>query len=209
MEMVPLDDLLPEILTYAPNCADPIAMRFLREAARDLCTTGKMWRETDEIVLSTPEAVGVCTIPDASIIAIDRAELAGYQLDPKTVGWLDVNVPDWSVRTTDGDPARFITQMTPNTVTVVPRATGRLKVRLVLQPSRNAMMIPGWMAEQYGTELGKGAAGRILVLPDPAVSNVQLGAPLVGEFNSLLRNLKLAAARGQQGAPLRTRPHFF
>jgi len=209
MEMVPLDDLLPEILAYAPNCADPMAQRFLREAARDLCTAGRMWREADEIVLSTPAAEGICTIPDASIIAIEQAELAGYALDPKTVGWLDVNVPDWSIRTTDGDPARYVTQLTPNTVTVVPRATGRLKVRLVLQPSRGAMMIPAWMVEQYGTELGKGAAGRILVLPDPAVSNLQLGAALVGEFKSLLNGMKLAAARGQQGAPLRTRPHFF
>lgn len=207
MEMVPLDDLLPEVLAYAPNVADPMAFRFLREAARDLCEAGKLWREWDAFQVSTPAAEGICTIQDAEIVSIEAASLGGYDLTPVTPAWLDKHEPDWD-SVTDSANARYVTQLNPTTVTVVPHVTGELKVRLVLRPSRTARSVPAWLAAEYGTELGKGAAGRILIMPDPAISNPQLGPALVAEFRGLLSAVKRKAAKGKQGAPLRTRARF-
>lgn len=207
--MVPFDDLLPEVLAYVPNCADPIAFRYLREAARDLCKRGHVWRESDSFTVSAPDAEAVVTSPDTSLVTIAYARLGEIELTPVTVAYLDEHVPGWAEAAVDAEPARFITQLTPNTVTVAPKATGTLSLRLVLMPSRSAEQVPDWMLDQYGEQLGKGAAGRIMMLTDATVANPALGAQLLAEFAQFLDRLALAAAKGQQRAALRTRGRFF
>jgi hypothetical protein len=205
--LVPLDDLLPEILPFIPNVADPLAFRYLREAARDLCQRGLMWRENDTIEVTTPDFVGICTITDAAIVRIESATLEEQTLEPKAVAWLDRNLPRW--RTEEASPAKYVTQIAPNSVTIVPKVSGTLEIALVLQPSKKAEMVPDWLVEQYGTQIGKGAAGRIMLIPDSATSNPQLGAAHVTEFEQLLDNLATAAAKTQLGAALRTKGSYF
>jgi hypothetical protein len=209
MQMVPIDDLLPEVLTHVPNCSDPVAFKYLREAAQDVCRQGMMWRENDAFPVADPDAEGVITNQDASIVRIARAKLGDVELEPVTVEWLDANQPGWTEATIDANPARYVTQLTPNTVAVAPRATGTLQIRLVLQPSRTAENVPDWLVEQYGILIGKGAAGKIMMLPDEAVADPARGAELGNEFMRKLDGIALKAQRGQQGARLRTRGRFF
>lgn len=203
-----IDELLPEVLTYAPKCPEPLAFRFIREAAVEVCTRGKVWRESDEIEVDEPEGEILCTLPDASIIEIEWAALDSQELTPKTLAWLDCNVRGWQT-STETAPPRYITQLELNTVMIVPRATGTLKLRLVLKPSRTALTLPSTLIEHYGTDIGKGAAGRILTTPNAEWANPQLGAALVAEFQSRLDSLAVTAAKGQQGAPLRTKGRYF
>jgi len=206
--MIDIDDFLPQVLLYAPNCSDVVAYRFIREAAREFCERTRAWRESDEMTVTTPDCEAVSTISDAEIILIQRAELDGTAITPRTVAWLDENEPDWET-TNDTGTARYITQTTPNTVSVVPKQSGRLTMRLVLKPSVSAITLPKFLLDQWGTEIGKGAAGRILLIgTDDTGANPPFGERLLAEFDASLGNEAIVAAKGQQGARLRTKGSY-
>tara|TARA_R110002012_G_scaffold315261_1_gene528891 strand:+ start:6196 stop:6813 length:618 start_codon:yes stop_codon:yes gene_type:complete len=204
--MIDIDDFLPEVLRYAPNANDLVAQRFIRQAARELCQRCKLWKETDTIVITTPELQGVLTIEDADIVMIEAAKLDDTALEPKTTAWLDAEHPWWTIDTTPSGPARYVTQLQPNTVTVVPAVEGTLKARMVLRPSRKAATLPSFLLERYSEEIGRGAAGRMLMEPDS--ENPQLGLVHAGWFDQRLNTLAIEAIKGQQGAPLRTRGSY-
>lgn len=203
-----IDDLLPETMRYCPSCPEPTAFWAIRDAARELCERGRMWSEADQFQVSSPESEGLCTIPDSDVVAIAQAEMGGASLEPQSVGWLDRNVPLWQTYTDDSAPARYVTQLNPNTITVVPKATGMLSLRLILKPSRTAVTVPDFLVDQYGAEIGRGAAGRILTLPRGEYANPQLGAALLGEFKACLDRVAIKTAKGVQGARLRVKPNF-
>lgn len=208
-DMRDIDDFLPQVMVYAPNCSDVIAYRYIREAAREFCRRTKAWRESDTVTVSTPSDEAVSTISDAEIMLIQRAELGGVRLEPQTVAWLDENRPGWETHTDEASP-RYITQVRPNMVSIYPRAAGTLTMRLVLKPSLTALTLPSFLLDQWGTEIGKGAAGRILQLgTDDGGGNPAFGQALLAEFDSALGTEAIRTARGQQGARLRTKGSYF
>jgi hypothetical protein len=205
VEMVDIDDFLPEVLRYAPNASDFTAHRFIIQAGRDLCQRCRLWRENDSVAITAPEMQGLCTIADAAIVEIQSATLDGRQLEPVSPEWLDEKLPNWANDETEGT-ALYVTQTTPNTVSVVPRSPGTLLARLVLKPARNATSLPALLLEDYSEEIGRGAAGRILT--DPNSDNPQLGLDHRNWFEKRLDVIALRIARGQQNAPLRTKGAF-
>jgi hypothetical protein len=204
--VIELYELISEVTIYAPAVAEPVAVRYLREAARDICQAGKLWKETDQIKINDPEYQGICSVQDSSIVEITDPQFEGLPLQAVTPGWLDMEFPRWSGVSETSVP-RFVTQIAPNTLTLYPRSTGTLTARLTLQPSRDAQTIPAFLAENYATELGKGAAGRILLLPGEN-ANPQFGAGLIGEFQAVLDRLR-TGPREQQDVRRRTRGSFF
>jgi hypothetical protein len=205
--MIEIYDLLPELLTHAPNAPEPLALRYLRETAKVVCRRTRLWRESDEIAVTTPEYEGLCSIQDAAIFEIEWARLGEHDLEPVTPAWLDRNRPGWQVDTEEASP-RYVTQLNPSTVTIVPRATGTLKLRLILETSRDAEALPDFF-EMHAAELGKGAAGALLLAPHQDLTNPKIGAMLIGEFNDWLNTLAVQAVKGQQKSRLRTTAQFF
>ena len=205
VQMLDIDDFLPEVMRYAPNASDFAAQRFLIQAARDLCERCKVWRENDNISITAPEMQGVCTIADAAIVSIQSAMLNERALEPVRVEWLDAEIPNWATDTTE-TTALYVTQIRPDTIAVVPRETGTLSVRFALKPSRNATSLPALLLENYAEEIGRGAAARILI--DPNSDNPQLGLAHQQWFSQQLDTIAVRVAKGQQKAPLRTRGRY-
>lgn len=202
-----IDDLLPQVLVYAPNCSDVLARRYIREAAREFCSKADIWTERDTVTIVDPEGECLCTVSDAEILKIKSAKLDGIELTPQSADWLDDNVTDWD---TAIGQARYITQIKPGAVLVAPRATGKLTMRVVLRPSIRALQLPDFLVDTYATEIGKGAAGRVLMhATDDGGANPALASALLGEFSSYLDSLPMKVARGQQGARPRTKGSFF
>lgn len=206
---VPVDDLLERILRYAPNCPDPLAFKCIVEACRRACDKGLMWRETDEIAIDDPGGSGLCSFGFAEIVQIEHADIDGCELEPVPLRWLDENHPRWDRDTTVSGPARYITQQEANTVAVYPRQTGTLTARFVLKPARDAEVLPAFLVSRYYEELGKGAAGLVLEVPDMKVYKPDIGPTLRAEFEAWLAGLNIKEAKGQQNAPLRTKARFF
>lgn len=203
--MIDIDEFYPEVLRYAPNASEFAAARFIRQVARELCERCKLWRETDEITITAPDLTGVTTIADAAIVEIQNALLDGRQLEPKTPAWLDENLPNWSFDETEGT-ALYVTQTEPSTVSIVPRQEGTLQIRLVLKPSRTADTLPAFLLEDYAEEIGRGAAGQILI--EPNSDNPQLGLAHQAWFADRLNLISTRAAKGQHGARIRTKSQY-
>jgi hypothetical protein len=205
-----IDDMLPYVLPYVPNCADLTAYRCIREAAREVCEKADIWREKDTIEITDIDGECLSTFGDAEIKKIQAAKLNGVPLTPQSAASLDENHPGWDADNENEAPARFITQIAPGKIMVAPRATGTLSVRLVLKPSLRAMTLPDFMLEKYATEIGKGAAGLALMLPnDDGGPNPAMATALLTQFNQFLDRLPMIAAKGQQGARPRTKASFY
>lgn len=205
-----IDDMLPHVLPYVPNCADLTAYRCIREAAREVCEKADIWREKDTIEITDIDGECLSTFGDAEIKKIQAAKLNGVPLTPRSAAWLDENHPGWDGDNENEAPARFITQITPGKIMVAPRATGTLSVRLVLKPSLRAMTLPDFMLEKYATEIGMGAAGKALMLPnDDGGANPANATALLTEFSRFLDRLPMIVAKGQQSARPRTKASFY
>jgi hypothetical protein len=219
-----IQDLLPQVLLYAADCPELVALRFIREAARELCHNARLWRVTDSVAIALPEGTGLTTIPDAEIVEIQAAQMTppvdpltptvvpqSFPLMPVSVGWLDDNQPGW-----DLDPsqqtaatATWITQINPTTIRVVPPMVGTVNMRLILQPSLDALTVPDNLIDLHAVTLGKGAAGKVLMMPDVDFANPQLGLVLSSDFTSKVAGIKTEFTKGQQGARLRTKGDYF
>jgi len=202
-----IDDFLTEVLIYAPNCNEPLALRMIREAARELCHNARLWRDTDTISIKSPGYEGICTIEDAAIVEIEQAKLDGNNLTPVTKRWLDVTKCDWLNDDQEGG-ASYVTQLNPNTVIVYPHQPGQLQLGLILQPSLTAETLPDWLLDLHRTVIGQGAAGKVLMVPGEN-ANPQLGAALYTGFKARIASIKNEFSKGQQGARLRTRGDYF
>lgn len=205
--MLDLDDFLPEALRYAPNTSDFAAQRAIILAARDLCQTCGIWREADRIQITAPAMQGICTIRDADIVKIINARLDGVALEPKTAAWLDDHVPEWSTPDAPVGAARYVTQIEPGTVTIIPKATGVMDARLVLKPATDALSLPAFLLREYSDEISRGAAARLLT--DPTSSNPQLGLDHRAWFEARLDRIALQTLKGQHGARIRTKGAYF
>jgi hypothetical protein len=208
-----IDDFLPDVLTFAPNCNEPLALKAIRESARRLCQNARLWRQHDEITLVTPECTGICTIADAAIVDIEQAQMLdadGYgpfNLEPKTMAWMNDNRSDWTDDTESGQ-ASYVFQLNPNSVSVYPRQAGLLRLKLVLKPSLEAVTLPDWLYDQHRTAIGRGAAAIVLTTPSDW-ANPQLGGVMDDRFTSQIATARTEATKGQQGARLRTKGDWF
>lgn len=205
--MVDITDLLRFALPYVPNAPEPLLVQCFRDAARTFCERTKLWREADSFEVSSPEFEGLTTIGDAEIIMFEDVELDGEPLEPITVLELDRDHSGWRTDTEESS-ARYVTQFTPNALTIYPRATGTLTMGLVLKPSVDAQTFPEFLYRQYGPDLGRAAAGLVAEVPNAEFSNPELAVRQGSRFTGFVDASASRARRGQQGAPVRTRARF-
>jgi hypothetical protein len=207
VDMVDIDDFLPEVLQYAPGVSDPVAFRHIIAVARELCERCKIWRETVTITITAPSGQGLSVIDNAEIDTIEHATIDGNPLEPVTVPWLDAKYPTWQTSTDEG-VAKYITQTEEDTMAVYPRQFADVSVRLILKPARNVTELPALLLRSYAEEIGRGAAARLLALPTDA-ANPQLALDHRAWFQARLGELSVKVTRGQQNAPLRTKMRDF
>lgn len=204
-----IDELLVDVLPKAPSCPEPIAVQYLREAAIELATKARNWKETDTVSFAAPDYEQLVPFQDARILAIEAAWFEGQKLQPIDTSALDDLLPNWQDAEAAGGTPRYLTQLRPDTLSVAPRAIGVLKLRCILVPSAKATSLPDFMIDHHGIDIGKGALGRILTHPQAEWANPQLGGLYLGEFQAILARAHHKALKGQQNAPLRTKASLF
>lgn len=206
--MKPLEDLLPRILPRVPNCAEPLALQAIRTAAMEFCERSRLWRSQDAFTITADDDYAAVCVPYGAVLfEIESARFAGLPLDPVSISWLDGNIVGW--RTKTATAAKWLTQTEPDTVRVVPAAEGELDLSLILKPSDEAEYLPDWMIQSHGRTLADGALAEIMMLPGQPFTNPNLSDYHRNRFDQELAKLTGANIKGQQGAPMRTKPHFF
>lgn len=206
--MKPLDEFLQHINLYAPGCAVPTAYFGIRQAAIEFCERTRLWRFEDYFEVRGDEAEAMFAPANSVVHDIERAWFNGEPLTPKTVDWLDVHYNGWRDGSLTGQP-KFITQIEPNTLRIVPSAEGTVNVSLILKPAQDADEVPDFLVDQYRAVIAYGALSHILVIPNQSFTNMDMAGGFGATFQGKLTTLATRGSTGQQRARTRTRGSFF
>lgn len=206
--MTDLDVFLPHILPKAPGCPIPTARQAIVQAAITFCENTKFWRSCDEFTTTAEDCSHICAPSGAEIHEIENATFDGKRLEPASLAFLDREHPQWRTNAQGGSP-RFVTQIAPDTVRFVPGQAGHARIWTVLKPSEDAEQLPAFLASKYRRTIADGALGDILALPGQPFTSAEMSTAYATRFITTLNTLFDQALRGQQRAPLRSRPQFF
>lgn len=206
--MTPLDDFSVDITVYAPGCPDMIMNFGLRQAAIEFCERTRLWRFEDEISVLNEESEFIAAPNGAVIHEIETIVFEGLGLQPATVAWLDANVRNWRTGEITGPP-KYYTQTEQDTIRLVPRGAGVVRLSVWVKPSQDADELPDFMAAQYREIISHGALARILMIPNQAFTNIDLAAAYGRSFENKMLAVINKGFTGQQRASLRTQASFF
>lgn len=206
--MKDLDAFLPGILPFAPGCATPTAYFGIRQAAIEFCERTRLWRSEDEFDVTLEGCEAVMSPEGSVILEFEKALFNDQPLIPKTTLWLDNNENGWRSGALTGRP-RYISQTAPDTVSLVPRQAGRLKMYLWLKPSQDCTELPDFMADKYRETIAFGALARILIIPNQSFTNVEMAGAFGQMFENRIGGLSNKGSIGQQRAALRTKASMF
>ena len=204
--MVSFNEALSLVLPFVPGCPEPIAIEGLRQATIDFCQRTQMWKDIDSFTLGGTG--DVCTPTGSVLIKIVEARFDGRLLEPITTQELSHlnQSEDW--RVVEGQP-KYITQTEQDTVTISPKARGKLMLSMVLAPSFDAELIPRFIMNRYRQVIASGAIAYAMMLPGEDYYNPELSMIFSERFNQHLNHLSITGRKGQQNGPIRTRSQYF
>lgn len=209
--MSAIDVFLTEVRPWAPGVPDPVAFKAIRGAAIEFCERTRVWRFEDEYD-ATVDDMGEIFTPSGSVLHdIELVKWNDRELLAQTTRDLDTRVPNWRTAAASdqsGLPS-YVTQLSLNSIRVVPAQDGRLYVCFRLKPDPNSMQLPDFLASEYKEIIGWGALGRLLTIPGQSYSNNDLAAYYSGLFKEKLDQLSTKGSTGQQNAQKRSKPRYF
>ncbi len=201
------DTLLPRILTRAVQVPEPAAIDAIRESVVDLCEQARVWAVDDDFPMSGEQPEIMFVPSGALLFELAAVTFRGKPLKPASIAYLTERYDHWL--NDCGAPA-FYTQREPNTLWVVPSQPGSsIHIRAYLKPSDRAEGVPGYILDQHREVIADGALARLLAIPDQPWSNPQLAAAHGMRAQNKIDAISSNYLKGQQSAPLRTRPSFF
>lgn len=220
-----LSAFLPYVLPHAPGCPDFTAEKYLRMAAIEFCERTKCWRKISHVDLTDERTVALVAPYYAAIHKIEYASFSSsaHPKAPLTpTQFSDISDRHRSDMEQEGAP-RYITQASPNEVSVFPLAAGTLEVSLFLKPRLGQdysfsdpddpmqdtfNVVPDFLLTQWGEVIARGALSKILMLPQKRWSDPKMGAFYLAEFNRACNEHFDQSVVGQQRAPRRSRFRF-
>lgn len=210
--MRPMEDFFPEVLRYAPAAPDPLIENALREAASTFCERTRCWRDVHSVDVVGDESEIVCVPADSVMLEIEEAWFDDKRL--KRMAFTDFDALDWPEKMHGEEPSQegqpyAISQSAPNSVVLIPRGAGRLKLSLFLKPAPRARTLPNILFDQFLTVIADGATARLLTLPEEPFANLQLASVLGGNFEGACNTNFRFNKRGQQRSYARARSSYF
>lgn len=205
-------DFLPFVLPYAPSCPEPVALQYLRQSAIDFCQRTRFWRFVDEFDVTGDTSELLVTPNQSSLFEIEMAwfqptsESRWVPLTRKAYAEIDQALLDQETNTYT--VPNFISQIDYNTVTLIPRASGKLRISMFLSPSNDAVSSPENLFSNYASTVADGALSEILMIPEQPYSNPNLAALKGAMFNSACDSNFAMNIRGQQRSPTRAKSSF-
>lgn len=215
---VPISDLLPYILPKAATVPLPYAEFMARLAVIEFCERTRCWRQLLTVNLGSSKGCMIAPF-DATIHEFEEATLNGNPLTPTQ--FTDVEPDELTGEANEG-AAKYITQISPGTVSVYPFERGRLRVSCFLKPRHGQAVglddtaplsdaynvLPDFMVTQYATALADGALWRILSTKNQPFTDLEAAAMHKDHFEEACRTHFSSNMRGQQRAPVRVKPRW-
>lgn len=205
--MKDLEALFPRIAPRVKGASDPIIRSAIRTAAMEFCERTRLWRSADTFSISEASC-NVMAVPYGAVLyEIESARFNGQALEPASLSWLEDNVYQWRDKT--GSAGTWITQLAPDTVRMVPAASGKLDLLLILKPSDDTDHLPDFIVQSHGPVIADGALAELMTVPEQPFYNPDLASFHSSRFRQNLDRLFNSSMKGQQRAPIRTVPQFF
>lgn len=221
-------DFLPLVRPHAYGAPDPTIMQSLRMAAVEFCERTRCWRHVHTLAL--PQDGRATVAPTWSAIHEFETATWSAETDPATatfeqgreltpLAYSDIG-PGGFVHA--GGP-QAISQVSPNQVIVLPAEAGVLRLSLFLKPMHGQEWdlaadgevqnrydtVPAFLLTMHGEAIAAGALARLLMQEKTAYYSPDRAAMFAARFEAAADRRFTHNLRGQQRAPLRSKPHWF
>jgi len=199
-----IDEVLPQL---AADPSDPVTEQAIKRAVIEFCRESWVWQYFPdpqtvrsglaEYDLEPPNGTDIVTMVDVTY--------NGVPLTPKSVAWLNKEIPGW--RTT-GAAVKHYTQIDTDQVILAPRPaetiTNGLVMTVALQPSQSATGFPAWIANQYIYQIADGAIAKLMLMPNKPWTDLASGQDHRSRFEAAFNDARESANSALGRAPQRT-----
>ena len=193
MNMIPMLDVLPEIIIDVPNCPNPIAQRALRDCLMDFCRRSEAWHvRQDYGVTVADQPNAVLDIPEHTrFVKVLSLTHDGHPLNPASEKMLDNQVDNW--RSHKGCPHAFY-EVADREIRLYPTPTetevGVLSGTLSIAPTRSATEIDADLFDSWLEGIVAGAQYRLFMMPDKSWTHPQLAMMLSETFETAITHAR-------------------
>lgn len=226
---VRIKEFLPYVMPMAPGAPSIVVEQHIRLAAIEFCERTKCWRKISTIDIADDNELaltGQSVAPDyAAIHHIEYASFTaeGYPKRPLVPTQYSDLSDSHAARLDEAGPPRYITQTTPNTVTIFPIMPGTLEVSLFLKPRVGSdfvqgtaddpiqdafNQVPDFLLTQWGETIASGALSKLLMQPQTRWHDPKSAAFYFQKFERACDQHFSQGVKGQQRAPMRTKPRY-
>lgn len=209
----PYEAFLPEVLPYAPDCPEIVAVNAIRNACIEFCEESN-WLLYEHPEITTLAGVGSypLIVPTGTMSArIYEGWCGNLQLKPVSEEVLKrVYVYDW--REMEGG-AQFVTMLNPDEAIIVPKPlipnVAPLKLIIALKPTRDSVDVDDRIYQRWAEQIGWGARGRLLEIPNQSFYDPATAMKYKAMFTTAIGQAAVERNRGLTRAPVRARPPRF
>lgn len=198
---------LPDILTFAIGCPQPVAEAKTRQAAIEFFKRTRAWVEWLDPVTSMAGAVEYdLDLPTGSdVVRVEKSTVDGTPIDITSYrdapyDWTRLDLESQGLVSRDLKTFR-LGQAVAADLTI--------QVQVVLTPSRASIGIPDDLFDRYVDDIVHGARYRVLMTPDTPFYKPELAGTEKSLFDAAIATNSVDAWRGQTANTPRARVKFF
>lgn len=209
MSAVRFEDLLNEVLPYAPGCSELAALQALRNATIEFCRRTQVWQQDIDPITTVPGiAEYELDVPSGAEVSQVMALYFGRRKLERTAPITLNGLYGFSWQDHLGDPMYFM-QLDPNLVVVTPcpdeKVRSALTGRVSLQPTRDATTVDSIVSDRWVEVLAAGALQRLYNTPGETYFSGTAASQKWTAFQSGIATAAAYVTGGGVRAPLRVR----
>ncbi|WP_067586407.1 hypothetical protein [Endozoicomonas ascidiicola] len=206
MAMIPMTEVLPEILPSVDACPNPVAQRALRDTMMDFCRRSEAWHYRDEYVPTIAD-LGEMELPlpeNTRLIKILSLSYNGRVLNAASEKVLDNQVANWRKET--GEPFAFF-ELSGSRVRLYPTpestTVGCLQATYALSPTRQSTVIDEHFFDEWLEWLVAGTVGRLRMMGDQPWTDTDRAPMDMAKYEYGLEQARRYSRNDHQAKPMR------
>lgn len=204
------DNLVRDIILYAPHCTEAIAAHAAKMTTIDFCRRTHWWKiTTDPLDLIADESTYDVEVPNGTeAIAVVAAWYNNRPLWP--MGFSTRNRFQFRNLTTHSGSPQAFSNDSPSQLVLLPvpqnDETGALVLTVAVQPKRSSQVADAEMMERYFDALVYGSLARVLAIPNQPFTSPDAALAREKQYREEVTKAKIDANKALTAASLRVQP---
>lgn len=209
--------IMPLAIPLLPGVPEPVIEFCLRQSSIEICERTRCWRETIDTA-ATSATVIFPIPPSAEIFEVEAMFWNGAKLT--AAAYLDSPA---SVSSRSGNPTTFTQQSADGAFILDPfEDEGDVRAILYLKPRQGQLIgfdesgvfvdaynyVPAFMIQQHSKAMVYGAVALACDMPESGAADPMRAQDYRRRFEEQIGAAQTASLRGQQRAPIRTKPQW-